>query len=63
MVVLMCIPICESTSVNDYRMIEQRAIAILRSLQFVEEVRELARMEFVDPGDLFHLIRISLVVS
>ena len=44
----MLVAVAQSAAVDDERMIEQRAVAIRRGLQFRQEIRELLDMEGVD---------------
>jgi hypothetical protein len=52
----------QPTAVDDHRVIEQRAVAILCSLELVEQIRELLDVELVDLGDLLDLLLVPLVV-
>ena len=56
MVVLMVVSAREGPAINNHRVIKKLTFSILSAFELIKEVRELFRMEFVDP-DLWKAIR------
>ena len=49
----------QPAAVDDHRVVEQRAVAVLRRLELVEQICELLDVELIDLGDLLDLLFIA----
>ena len=56
------VPVGQPAAVDDHRVIEQRAVAILCGLELVEQIRELLDVELIDLRDLLDLLFIARMV-
>jgi hypothetical protein len=63
MVVLMAVAIAQSAALDNHRMVEQSAIAVLGALQFSKEISELLHVVGVDLGYLLDHLGIAAVMS
>src|SRR5205814_4984910 len=52
----------QPAAVDDHRVVEQRAVAVLRRLELVEQICELLDVELIDLGDLLDLLFIARMV-
>ena len=62
-VVVVAVTVAVTRTVDDHRVVEERAVAFLDRLQAVEEVSQLRGVENIDVLDLRHLRRVVAVVG